>query len=72
MRKPRAARTHPTIEYLNNLEALVVQAKVETWRANLVTEAEIARERPAIETQVHAIFDQWRAETRARLGMGAS
>ena len=44
-------------------------AKVGVWRENGMSEAEISRLAPTEIAQLRARFDQWRAETRARLSM---
>lgn len=62
-------QAHPAIKHLNDLEASLKQGQIDTWRQEGVSEAEIARETPKVVAHLTAVFDAWRAEVQARLGI---
>ncbi len=76
MWKKKRAKTMPVwdghsdpIKHLDNLEKFLADGQVAVWRENGMSEAEISRLAPTEIAQLRARFDQWRAETRARLSM---
>ena len=65
----RRTSTHPAIQHLNDLEASMKAGQIDVWRQQGASEEEIEREAPKVHAQISAVFDQWRAETRTRLGI---
>lgn len=64
-------RPSTALKHLDALEKFLADGQLQHWREAGVTESEISTVGPPVLAQLRARFDQWRAETRARLGLGA-
>jgi hypothetical protein len=62
-------RRETALTHLDALEAFLQHGQLQHWRDSGVTEEEIATVAPKALAQLHATFNQWRDETRARLGL---
>jgi hypothetical protein len=73
---PRAMPTwdqdpRTAIQHLNDLEASLKAGQIQVWRDSGVSEEEIVRIAPKVIREPSAVFNAWRDEVRARLGLGA-